>query len=315
MISNKFLAILTGVAAILITCIAAYFSIFGLSILFAGSKIAIIIMASTLEFGKIVLITYLYRNWKHISKIFKVYYLTGVLVLMSITSLGIYGFLNYSYTIIAKKNIIANTEIKTLESKKLLYISKMQNDSLYLTQLNTSKQSYNTRLDSLYARNNNRNIKLAEKRNDKLINDISDLTKNINIYKDSLGIYDSKIAIRNNEITSSDLGPLIFVAKLFNTDIDKVVNILILLIIFVFDPLAIMLLIGFNNLTLNQVIPVNTIKQKDPEEFELTIPGIFEDDVQAISNETTLEKLIAEKYIEMPDPPKPGIRSDGGITP
>ena len=86
-----------GLSALLIAGSAAFFSVFGLSKLFAGATLSVIIMAGSLEFGKIIGASFLYRYWNNITSWLKVYMTVGVIILVGITSAGIFGFLSNAY--------------------------------------------------------------------------------------------------------------------------------------------------------------------------------------------------------------------------
>ena len=95
---KKIYAIILGFTAILLAVTAAYFSVFGLSKLFIGAALSVIIMAGTLEFSKIVIVSFLHQYWQKLSKGLRTYLLLGTIVLMIITSAGIYGFLSSAYS-------------------------------------------------------------------------------------------------------------------------------------------------------------------------------------------------------------------------
>ena len=103
---------------------SAYFSIFGLSQLFAGAALSVIIMASILEIAKLIVTTLLHNYWGTLSKILRFYLSLGVFILMCITSGGIYGFLSSAYQNTANKYEIHNNSIGLLESKKQLFVNK-----------------------------------------------------------------------------------------------------------------------------------------------------------------------------------------------
>ena len=114
-------SILLAIAALSVAGCAAYFSVYGLSQLFAGASTAVIIMASTLEFSKLIAASFLHRYWNNITKSLKIYLTVGVVVLVTITSGGIYGFLSSAYQESKTKYNLENGEISLLENKKKLF--------------------------------------------------------------------------------------------------------------------------------------------------------------------------------------------------
>ena len=107
-----------GLAALLIASAAAFFSVTGLSKLFAGASTAVILMASSLEFGKLISAGFLYNYWDKINKALRTYLLVGVFVLILITSAGIYGFLTSAYQVTADQLGVVDKQVELVELKK-----------------------------------------------------------------------------------------------------------------------------------------------------------------------------------------------------
>jgi len=249
---------LIALSAALIAGCAAYYSVFGLSQLFAGASLAVIIMASSLEFSKVVAVSFLHRYWNKISSGLKVYLSIGVFILICITSAGIYGFLSNAYQKTANKLEITEGQAGGLNNKKSLFEKTINDNNKIigtkssrveqLTQLRTSQE---TRLDGATtnsARNKARgDINSANSEIQKLNNEIDVLnTKNTSL-SDSVNFYSSKlIELKTNDNATSEIGPLKYLAQLTGQPMDRVVNWFILLLIFVFDPLAVALVIATN---------------------------------------------------------------------
>ena len=249
---------LIALSAALIAGCAAYYSVFGLSQLFAGASLAVIIMASSLEFSKVVAVSFLHRYWNKISSGLKIYLSIGVFILICITSAGIYGFLSNAYQKTANKLEITEGQAGGLNNKKSLFEKTINDNNKIigtkssrveqLTQLRTAQE---TRLDGATtnsARNKARgDINSANVEIQKLNGEIDVLnTKNTSL-SDSVNFYSSKlIELKTNENATSEIGPLKYLAQLTGQPMDKVVNWFILLLIFVFDPLAVALVIATN---------------------------------------------------------------------
>ena len=216
-----------GLSALLIAGSAAFFSVFGLSKLFAGASLSVIIMAGSLEFGKIVGASFLYRYWNKIHTWLKIYMTVGVITLVGITSAGIFGFLSNAY-----QGATINFE---KQSTTLLYkedrLDQLEEDKVYLKE--ELEQSFASLPDNYITAKR----KLREEYNPKV------LQLNDEILKTKQEVGDLKVALVE---TGVDVGPAIYLARVFNTDIDTVVKFFIFILIFVFDPMAISLVIAYN---------------------------------------------------------------------
>lgn len=256
---NKFGYLMMFLALVVAGC-AGYFSVWGLSQLFAGASTAVIIMATGLEVGKIITTTALHRYWKKISGLLKVYLTTSVVILMLITSAGIYGFLSNAYQKTANKLEIHEGEISVFEGKKGLFENNIENNrtiieqktrrSEQLTQLRVAQE---TRLDSARTnrdRNNARNdIQISNTEIQKLSDEIDVLNGTNTALNDSINKYNTMILeLKSSSDVAAEVGPLKYISELTGTPMAKVVNLLILLLVFVFDPLAVALVLMTNRI-------------------------------------------------------------------
>ena len=245
---------------------AAYYSVMGLSILFASVAIPVIIMGSFLELSKIAITTYLHDQWKKTYTMLKVYLTTALVILSFITSLGIYGLLTTGFQEnISKLEIggkeVANVQLKrdrfneikkeyTLEKNTLdKDISQLRN----ALSTNTTTQTVDKKTGQVVSKANTGNRKAFESQLTLALENKTKISTKIEALNDSLTNLD--IQILNMESKSqlgNELGAIKYVSELTGMPIKKTANIFILLIIFVFDPLAIILVIAtnqsFNNL-------------------------------------------------------------------
>ncbi len=278
---NKFIYLI-GLTAIILASIAAYCSVSGLSTLFSGAYFAIIIMLSGLEFAKIMTATLLHRYWNQLRPLLKVYLTAGVIILMFITSAGVYGFLSAAYSNVANKSVINTTQIEFLEKKKQTWIDKnsrleksIKEKTGRISNLSSIRSSQERRIDTLYqkgrgVKSTTESIKNIEKDITQLTIQSDELYKQIQIGSDSISAIDLSILQLNNKEIGGEIGPLKYVAILTGQDISKVVNFLILMLVFVFDPLAICLVIATNTLLEKQkgkIIPVYDSKEKSISEI------------------------------------------------
>jgi len=240
-----------ALSALSVSISAAFYSVTGLSMLFAGASLAVLIMASSLEVAKLVIASLLYQYWDKLNKILRTYLATAACVLVLITSAGIYGFLSAAYQSTATKSEIVDKQIAALETKKQLYIDSRDNilqekQSLANLRGTLSKGSttqYTDRKGNLVVRTNNaaiRNIESASKSDEKL-------SEKVDVVNDSIFSLENQILeVKTNSEATSELGPLKYISKLTGQPMDKIINWFLLVIIFVFDPLAISLVIAAN---------------------------------------------------------------------
>ena len=224
---SKYFKNYVGLSALLIAGSAAFFSVFGLSKLFAGATLSVIVMAGSLEFGKIVGASFLYRYWNTISNWLKIYMTVGVVTLVGITSAGIFGFLSNAYqgaTIQFEKQ---STTLFYKEDR----LEQLEEDKVYL------KEELEQSIASLPENYITAKRNLREEYNPKV------LELNDQILSIKQDISDLKVELVESGV---DVGPAIYLAKIFDTDIDTVVKFFIFILIFVFDPLAVMLVVAFN---------------------------------------------------------------------
>lgn len=290
-----------AISAIFIAGCAAYFSITGISMLFSGAWVGVAIMASSLEIGKLVAASYLHRNWNNISKFFKIYFSIAILVLMFVTSMGIFGFLSNAYQKTALKVDQIQGKVELLQSRKNGFSSDIDRFSNRIDVLTQQRSSQEARYDSLVLGENWVNAR----RTYNLISDadeqIKKMNNEINARRDSVNKIESKILkIKNaNMDVSKEIGGFKFVANAFDVKIDKAVKWFILILIFVFDPMAVSLVIAYNNYQMktikdkNNVIDVGerknetdtTINKKDETKKEHNIiQHVGEKDLSKVSN-------------------------------
>jgi len=244
-----FLTLITFISAISISLIAAGYSILGLATLFAGAYVPIIAMGSALEVGKLVAASWLYHNWRsNIPKSLKTYLFTSIIVLIFITSIGIFGFLSKAH-LDQVKPTAGNTEQIELIDKKIRQEEKIiERAERTLAQLDKALDVY---IDKEFVTRGLKERKKQKEERDLLNKSIDEAMKkitNLNNSKSSINIEQLKL--------EADVGPLKYVAELIygdnaNDHFDSAVRIIILILIFVFDPLAVLLLIAAN-ISLNQ---------------------------------------------------------------
>jgi len=254
----KLRTILLGLSALSIAGAAAFFSVTGLSKLFAGAALAVTIMAGTLEFGKLITASFLHEHWSKINGLLKTYLTIGVVVLVLITSMGIYGFLTAAYQKTADELTKIDRQVEVVELKKSRYqeqldsfIEERNNLSLSITEL-TKGLSNNV---IQYTDTTGRLITTTSSATRRVLNDQLDDSKEqrdrISLRIEALTDSVTKLEISILDIEGSselaaEVGPLKYMSEISGLPMSRVVNIFALMIVFVFDPLAISLVLAFN---------------------------------------------------------------------
>jgi hypothetical protein len=296
--------------AIGLSTTAAYYSVIGLSIVFAGVAIPVIVMGSFLEISKIAIATYLHNAWKNTYALLKIYLTIALVILSIITSIGIYGLLSTGFQEnIAKLEIggkqIQNVEVKKkrfeeiktdLEKEKITLdkdISQLRN----ALSTNTTTQSVDNKTGQVITKANNANRKSFETQLTTAQTNKDKVSLKIDALNDSITNLD--IQILNMESKASEgneLGAIQYVSEITGADIKTVANWFIFLLIFVFDPLAITLVIATNQ-AFDRIKPKTNIygepkhpptphtPDEETSEFIVELPSSVKDKKQAILQE------------------------------
>jgi hypothetical protein len=266
--------LLLGLSALFLASCGAFFSVKGIGLLFSGSFWPAIIMASSLEFGKIMATSFLYRYWRKINKLIKIYLTSAVIVLMGITSLGIFGFLSQAFYLTKSSTDLIESQMNLLQEKKNTLLSQVLSNTERIKSLTDTRKNQENNLTKALDQttttmvtksgglfSNDTQEKVIDKKSvefktqalNTMQSSISSLESNLekislsNEEKNQqINSIDNNIIILNKQITSSDIGTYKFIAQAFNTNIETVVKYFILIIVFVFDPLSICLLLAYN---------------------------------------------------------------------
>ena len=256
----KFRTLLLGLSALFVAFNAAFFSVHGLSKLFAGAAFSVIIMASSLELAKLITAGYLYNYWSKINKTFRIYLSGAVLILILITSLGIYGFLTSAFQDTFNQYSIKEKEIAFLEQKEQFWSDDVARYDEELKRISTNIGTLsNAKSQQIQVRDTSvvggvrttistSELRLAQKRIEVEEENRKSVQAKREVASDSLQSIQLKILdLESMEGVSSELGPLEYLSGLLDRPMDQIINWFILIIIFVFDPLAVALVIAFNN--------------------------------------------------------------------
>ena len=244
----NWLKYLVGFSALIIAGCAAFFSVTGLGVLFSGASTAVMVMAGSLEFAKLVAATYLKQKWDEIKGFNKWYLVSAVALLMLITSAGIFGYLSNAFQ-------AQSLKLQQVDREILVHSTKIEQNTIQITQLSTQISEFNKNQGKILdgGKVNSRLIRSIDNRD----KEIAKINKKISDLQDQNAKENEKI----NEIKTTNLdlekevGGFRFVAEAFGIELKNVVKFFIFLIVIVFDPLAVALIIAFNGL-------IETKKQK-----------------------------------------------------
>lgn len=257
-IKNKIFPYIIALTALSVSASAAFYSVTGLSKLFAGASTQVMIMAGSLEVAKLVIASLLYQYWDTLNKTLRAYLSVATIILMLITSMGIYGYLSAAYQETTTKSLNADAQVTLLENKKQNFIQQRdlyskEKDNLIqgITQLQSglanNKTSFVDKKGNLIQSTSNANRKSFEKQLDNSNARQSEISAKLDVINDSIFKLDTQIIeAKTNNNTAGELGPLKYLSNLTGASMDNIINWLLLVIIFVFDPLAIALVIAAN---------------------------------------------------------------------
>jgi len=271
---------LIALSALSVSASAAFYSISGLSKLFAGASFEVIIMATSLEVAKLVIASLLYQYWGRLNKLLRTYLSLAAIVLVLITSAGIYGFLSAAYQETATKSEIVDSEVQVLEMRKTRF---EENRTFYVTE----KEQLDEGISELRKGLSNNVVQYRDSETGEIITTTSSstrralqsqldeaivrrdrLSEKLESVTDSISSLDIKILdVNSNAEIASELGPLKYLSNLTNTPMNKIINVLLLIIIFVFDPLAISLVIAAN-FAFDQLRKKNKVEEDEESEEE-----------------------------------------------
>ena len=256
-------------SAIGIALVAAYFSVTGIATLFAGKFFAIVAMASALEFAKLVAASFLYRNWKTMAFTLKTYLMVGVAVLMVITSIGIYGYLSAAYAEVAAvpqtilnqisfadmRQASLNETIARLESSNLTISTRQAQAQTSLDNVLSGQTDLSQRSAFANLRQEIADLDVERQANNGRIE--SSITERDNLENE-------KVTLNEELNTNSEIGTFIYIARILGLPLDTVVKWFVLIIVFVFDPMAISLILAYNSMVMKE----NYKDDEDPDDGE-----------------------------------------------
>ena len=304
---------LIAFSALSVSASAAFYSVSGLSKLFAGASFEVIIMAGSLEVAKLVIASLLYQYWDTINKILRIYLAIATVILVLITSMGIYGFLSAAYQDTYRQLTVKENQVSFLEQKTDFYGKDVSRYDEELERISNNISTLsNAKASSIQVRDTTSStgfrqtistteLRLSQKRIDVEEQNRKAVQAKREQVADSLQKYQLSILdLENNAEVAGELGPLQYLSGLTGIGMDKIINYLLLVIIFVFDPLAISLVVAanfaFTNAFPKREEDVLSVFDND-EEYEE-----WEDETDYITssliNEERLDQAIKELEVQ-----------------
>lgn len=286
-LKKGFFPTLIAFSALSVSASAAFYSVSGLSKLFAGASFEVIIMAGSLEVAKLVIASLLYQYWDTINKWLRTYLAIATIVLVLITSMGIYGFLSAAYQETYSKLLIQENQIEFIENKAKFYEDDLKRYDTELARISDNINILsNAKASGIQVRDTTSStgfrqtistteLRLAQSRIAVEEENRKAVQSKREVAADSLQTFRLEILdLQNTNETASELGPLQYLSGLTGTPMDKIINWLLLVIIFVFDPLAISLVVAAN-FAFAQAFP-----KKEDEDNEYTPSNSVWDNIE-----------------------------------
>jgi len=303
---KRIFPLIIALSALAVSGSAAFYSVFGLSKLFAGASLQVIIMAGSLEFAKLVVASLLYQYWDTINKALRLYLSIACFVLILITSGGIYGFLSGAYQTTATQSELLDKSLMVLNQKQVRFQETKEDLTLEKTQINKSIADLRISLSSPTS------VSYWDENSQSVITTTSSSTRralqselkttivdrdNINIKIEAImdSINKTDMSLLDKEISNeakSELGPLKYLSQITGKPMNQVVNWFLLLIIFVFDPLAIALVVAAN-------FAFSQLKRKEDDTEEYF--DIRNKELERVMAKPTKEVKIEKQDIVMDD--------------
>lgn len=293
--------------AIGLATFSGYYSVFGISKLFSGGSWSVVGMAAMLEFSKLVVITFLHDHFKLLRTSFKIYLTSAASVLMIITSIGVYGYLTNSYQETAKHIYETQNKITLLDQKKTIFNEQKSKVDTLIKQKTERINSYDKlRLSQENVLNSQltqkgstrglqKNIQSVDKSTQTLNDEISQLNQKSMSISDSVSSIEQEKLLLANSTFTSELGPLLYLSRITGLPMDMVVNWFIIILVIVFDPLAVSLVIAANHL--------KHIEQEKNKEVEEKIKEVDEKIVTTKVEPQITDAVTMPKVTQQVDEP------------
>jgi hypothetical protein len=310
--------------SIVLATTVAYVSISGLLTVFSGAGFIGLIFFSAIEISKIVATSAIHTYGKKIGWVYNSLLSLGIIIAMGITSMGVYGFLSSGYEKNSAKSDNVNRKIQLIDNQVKLKEKSRESVNTQLLQVQNSITQLRTALgnntQSRVDRKGNvittssvgnrksfeSQLKIATESEQRLSKDLSSIDSTINV------LSEEKLTIESKEATTNELGPLKYLSEITGSSMDNVMKWFILLLIFIGDPMAILMIIIFNkiiNEESNEGITDGVNEEPIEESNEVVTDGVNEEPIEE-SNEELIEEVDEEPIVELIENDEPTKEED-----
>ena len=319
-IQERIFPFIIALSALSVSASAAFYSVSGLSKLFAGAAFAVIVMAASLEVAKLVIASLLYQYRKSLPTFLKYYLSVACFVLILITSMGIYGFLSSAYQETAAKAGSIDSQIALIETRRdntkeqlNVYTGEKESINKAVADLRSGLANnviqYTNAEGILITTTSSSTRRALEKQLDQAIDRQTTINNKVDVLNTQLFDYETEIVeVSINNDIAGELGPLKYLSGLTGIPMDKIINYLLLTIIFVFDPLAIALVIAAN-------FAFGKLKPETEEDDFLDLEETLNDGLKDLEDwDYGLDEILLDEEDNTPEVKEEIIEEDNRIT-
>ena len=319
-IQERIFPFIIALSALSVSASAAFYSVSGLSKLFAGAAFAVIVMAASLEVAKLVIASLLYQYRKSLPTFLKYYLSVACFVLILITSMGIYGFLSSAYQETAAKAGSIDSQIALIETRRdntkeqlSVYTGEKESINKAVADLRSGLANnviqYTNAEGILITTTSSSTRRALEKQLDQAIDRQTTINNKVDVLNTQLFDYETEIVeVSINNDIAGELGPLKYLSGLTGIPMDKIINYLLLTIIFVFDPLAIALVVAAN-------FAFGKLKPETEEDDFLDLEETLNDGLKDLEDwDYGLDEILLDEEDNTPEVKEEIIEEDNRIT-
>ena len=289
---------MVGFAALFVALVAAFFSVTGIGQLFYGSHISVIIMGTSLEIAKLVAASFLFRYWKHTTNWIKGYLSAAVLVLVIVTSIGIYGYLSSAYSSVAANPANKQGQIALAQAQQTTIKENIVRYQSRITSLEGRRNQQEARIDSLTGRGATRTAREQLRATQLVDSTISALNNDIVRSTNKRDSLETAITTLRSDITSNrDVGTFFYFANALGLPLDTIVKWFILILVCVFDPMSLSLVLAYN--TIVRQNEIQKILERNGHSMNSIQPSMFDKLLAFIRSIQTKPIPVIEKPVKV----------------
>ena len=286
-------------AALFVALSAAFFSITGIGQLFYGAHLSVIIMASSLEIAKLVAASFLFRYWKHTTILLKSYLSIAIVVLVVVTSIGIYGYLSSAYSSVAADPANKQGQISLAQAQQTSINENITRYQSRITSLESRRSQQEARIDSLTSRGATRTAREQLRATQSIDSTINALNNDIVRQTNKRDSLETAITTLRSDITSNrEVGTFFYFANALGLPLDTIVKWFILILVCVFDPMSLSLVLAYN--TIIRQNEIQKILERNGHSMSSIQPTIFDKLVDMVQKMRAKSESKPEPIAEKP---------------